>query len=152
MRDSMERVEVVTDPPGALISVNGSVQGYSLITLEFYRDARQPVVGAWIEGLRPEYVKLERIMDGEGVSYLLMDLLILPFLTTPVGMWIGLAADLGGENLYAFRDTTCVITLDEPSKYHPPEWAMTRLGGPASGGWDEPTPEPGSSSPEPAGR
>lgn len=152
LRDSVERVEVVTSPPGALISVNGSAQGYSPITLEFYRDAKQPVVGAWIEGFRPEYVKLERIIDGEGVNYLLLDLLVLPFLTTPVGMWIGLAADLGGENLYAFRDTTCMIVIERPSKYHPPEWALTRLGGPEADGWKEPTEEPGSSPPEPAGR
>lgn len=152
LRDSMERVEVVTSPPGALISVNGSVQGYSPITLEFYRDAKQPIVGAWIEGFRPEYVKLERIIDGDGVNYLLLDLLVVPFLASPAGMWIALAADLGGENLYAFRDKTCMIVIDRPSQHRPPRWALAKLGGPEAG-WDEdPTEEPGSSPPEPAGR
>lgn len=128
-RDHVEVVEVTTSPPGAVVAVGGVVQGRTPILLRFARDSESPWIGVWAEGHEAEYVQLVRAVDGEGVGYLVMDLLLVPVLTGPIGMSIALGVDLAGENLYGFVDHFQHLSLKTASPtYVPPAWTSRAVG------------------------
>ena len=128
LRDDVERVTIETEPQGAVVAVDGVVQGRSPLRLSFQRDASQPVVGVWLEGHEAQYLQLARVMDVEGIGYLVMDLLLVPLLTGTIGLWVAIGVDLGGENFYAFEQDHHFFDLQEAAGATPPAWATRKVG------------------------
>lgn len=140
-RSATERVEVTTDPPGAIVAVDGVVQGRSPLVLSFTRSSSSPWIGVWAEGHKERYVKLVRGYDGEGIGYLVMDLLLVPALTGLIGMWIALGVDFSGESFYGFEKLEHHVVLEKAAEgAEPPPWTKRKVG-------EQPPPPPKGSSP-----
>lgn len=130
-RDHVESVEITTFPEGAVVAVDGVVQGKSPIVLRFQRDSTSPWVGVWLEGHEAEYLQLVRVFDGDGIAFLVMDVLLVPALTGLVGMWIALGVDFGGENFCGFERHSHHLNLKPAGPNStPPPWSTRKIGEP----------------------